>query len=281
VADAYAGAADKNRDNRLEPTELFEHLQGQMAAASPSLGGAQSPELFLPDDRPPRLSEDAKKAIRKLAAFVRQDRPPMDDVAVQYESAVQAAGKEVEPKVLYGLLLMKSKQTKTRDEAMKLFDELKLDRPELVSPLEAIAWLRFDRLAYEGGVSELVELVGKLAKPKSPSDTLPADVQQTFVWCGQLREFAAEGPVENKRPSADTLAALDAAVAAHGPEAETSYEQGRTKTRKILNDYDQKIAASPDEAEKGRLKVERRRLLHYADFPFDQTTREILGGLDN
>ena len=46
VSQGYAGAADKNRDNRVEPTELFGYLQAEMAAAASRLKASQTPELF-------------------------------------------------------------------------------------------------------------------------------------------------------------------------------------------------------------------------------------------
>ena len=247
-----------------------------MAAVSPQLQGAQSPELFLPDDRPPRLTEEAKKEIRQLAALLRQERPAVDDIDPQYESAAKAAGKEIEPKLIYGLLLIKSRQNKQRDDAMKLFEELRLEQPDLLLPLEATAWLRFERQANDSGIAGLSEMVAKM-----PNSVSPEVAKLLFTWCGQLREFAAEAAVESKRATAKSLASLDAAISAKGPDAKNAYEQGRERTRAVLGDFDKKIASSEDEGEKADSKIERRRLLHYADFPYDQSLREILAGLDH
>jgi eukaryotic-like serine/threonine-protein kinase len=280
AAEGFSGAADKNRDLRVDPTELFEYLQNQMAAASGQLQGTQSPELFLPDDRPARLTEEAKTAIRKLAALLRQEKPTVEEIESQYQSAVSAAGKELEPKLIYGLLLMKVRQNKQRDEALKHFEELQIEHPNLTLPKQAIAWLRFERQSYESGLSELAELASQMPQPKSPSDEPSPDAKQIFAWCGQLREYAALAAVENRRPSAKSLAALDAALAALGPLAKTSYEQGRAKTKTILDDFDQKIAASHDEADLARLKIERRQLPRYVEFPFERMLRDILAGID-
>jgi hypothetical protein len=280
VAEGIAGAADKNRDTHLEPTELFEYLQNQMATASSQLQGAQSPELFLPDARPARLTEDAKKAIRKLAAFIRQERPVPEEFEKQYGSAVSAAGKEIEPKLIYGLLLMKTKQNKPREEALRHFEELQIEHPEIMLPKQAIAWLRFERQSCDGGVLELAEMVSQQPKPKKLADVRSEDAKQTFAWCGQLRDFAAEAAVENRRASAKSLATLDAAIAALGPEAKAAYEQGRAKTHKILGDFDQKIAAAAEEADRARLKIERHQLPRYVEFPFDRTLRDILAEID-
>ena len=43
LADGYSGRADKNRDNRLEPTELYDYLLAAMAAAAKELGQGAGP----------------------------------------------------------------------------------------------------------------------------------------------------------------------------------------------------------------------------------------------
>ena len=73
VAQAYQGLADTNRDNHLEATELSDFLLQSMAQAGAEVKGVQTPKLFLPDNRAPRLSDAAKKAIRRLAASLAPD----------------------------------------------------------------------------------------------------------------------------------------------------------------------------------------------------------------
>lgn len=57
LAEAYAGRADKNRDTRLEPSELDSYLTEAMASVAGQLADSQVPRLFSPDENPPRLSE--------------------------------------------------------------------------------------------------------------------------------------------------------------------------------------------------------------------------------
>ena len=63
-------------------------------------------------------------------------------------------------------------------------------------------------------------------------------------------------------------------------EAKRFYQEGRAKSHGVLDKFEQQIAASDSPEEIARLKIERRRLLHYAEFPFDQTLQQILAGLD-
>ncbi len=90
LAEGYGGAADANRDTLVEPTELFAYLQKGMPAAAAE--GIQTPELFLPDDRPPRLSEAARTSIRKLAGYADQLKVNVDEASQEYDTALQAAG---------------------------------------------------------------------------------------------------------------------------------------------------------------------------------------------
>ncbi|HUT08899.1 MAG TPA: protein kinase [Thermoguttaceae bacterium] len=275
---AYSGGADKNRDGRLETTELFEFLAGDMAAASQQLGNPQSPELFSPDDRPPRLSEDAKEAIRKLAAILPTTSIDFLEADRLYADAAALAGKEVEPKLIYGMLLLRD--IRLRDKALAHFEELKSAYPELVLPRQGIVWVQFERRSYPAGVDALGELVAGVPKPKKPGEPYPDPARQVFFWVGQLREFAGSGPDPLRWPTPQSLAAVDAAVEEHGGEAKTLYEQGRAYSAGVLDKYDRILAAAPDDITAARLKVERRQLSRYAVFPFDFAAKHILAGLD-
>ncbi len=79
LAEGFSGAADKNQDGRIEATELFAFVGDTMTASARSIQKAQTPKLFLADNRPPRLSEAARKAIRDLAALLQQDTVNRDE----------------------------------------------------------------------------------------------------------------------------------------------------------------------------------------------------------
>ncbi len=277
LAEAFSGRGDVNRDNRMEPTELYTYVNQAMAAAGTSPSQTQTPKLFLPDARPARLTEEAKSAIRRLAAYLPQDRIDMAAVRADYEAAEQVSGKEIEPRLLYGLLLMKARQ---REEAIRHFQQIKLAHPGLHLPSQAIAWLDFDRRSYQDGVEELAELMKRLPRPKKADEFYPEDVQQIARWVGQMREFAAGAADELRRPPETTLAQLDGVVAALGGELAQWYEQGRSLSRDVMHEFDRKMTESRDDATLSRLRVERRQIAHYAAFPFDSATRRILSGFD-
>lgn len=274
LAQGYAGAADKNHDNRVEVTELFAYLNQTMGSLGSQIGHVQTPVLFLPDARPPRLAQEAKKAIRALAVFLREDRVDQKAMTEAYNTASEEAGKELEPKLLYGLILTRAKK---RPEAISHFERLRTERPEQLLPLQALAWLRFLGRTYQTGVDDLSALVSRIPKP--PTAGYPEDAKKVFYWTGQLREFAAT--VQDTRPvTEDSLKKLDAAVAAHGDVALRSYEEGRKKTAAAAQEFDKQAQRELDEAAKLKLRVDRRQLLYYVSFPFDDASQRILADLD-
>ena len=277
LGQAYGGAADKNRDGRLEPTELSEYLATAMAAASSKIGKTQTALLRLPDARPPRLSEEARKAVRKLASHLRQDRVDVDAIRAESQEAEQLAGKEIEPKLIYGLILMKAKR---REDAFRCFDELALERPQEATAVQAAAWLLFDRLAFDKGVQRLTELVARLPPPAKPGAGLTPRAQRLLVWTGQLREYAATAAMENRRPTPASLAALDAAVEKQGVDALQHYAQGRKLTTQRVAEYDEKLIAADDEALVAKAKIDRRQLPHYATFPYEEIMQGLLEQLE-
>lgn len=273
LARGYAGEADKNRDNRLEPSELFGYLQEAMATSSERIGTSQTPELFLPDNRPPRLSEEAKAAIRKFANYVRQNHVDLSEAESEYAGAVMVAGKEIEPRLLYGLLLLKNKQ---RDLAQKQFDAIKTQCPDLLLPLQGTAWGLFEKRAYPSGVDALVELISKIPK-STKADSYSRSQQQVLYWAGQLREFVALAVDDGHRIS---LSALDAAVLHQNADARRLYEEGRAKSKAIHATFERQIATAESAVTAATRKIESRQVNRYVDFPYDQAVQQVLDGLD-
>lgn len=277
LARAYLGEADKNLDNVLEPTELFSYLNEALPRSARELGGEQAPELFLPDNRPPRLTDDAKKAIRRLAALIRQDRFDRDLVAQAFLEASQAAGQEIEPKLIHAVLLLRGKQ---RDEALKQCEEIKLERPGLILPQMGIVWVHVEKRSWKSAVDNLIELIKQFPRSAKPGPKHSAEVLQAAEWAGGLREFIEKGSDVNDPRLPAALAALDALVQAQPPEVATAFEQGRSKTRGVLREFDGKIAAAEDN-EALRLRVERKQIGHYSSFPYDDCVQRVLDGLDS
>lgn len=282
LADGFSGRADKNRDNRLEPTELYDYLLSGMAAAAGELKKVQSPVLILPDARAPRLTEEAKVAIRKQAAMMRQEHIDWKAAQAAYLAAQELAGKEPEPKLLAGLVLLKIKR---RKEADNTFEPLNAANPDQIVPPLTLAWIHFEQQGYQVGVETFAEAVARIPAVKDPNGVHPEVIQHTFRWIGQLREFAATAALASPqaiRAPEDSLKKLDAAVASRGGDAQRLYEEGRAKTQEVLEAFDQRISdAKSDEAQTAMLRIHRRQLPNYAQFPYDDMVQQVLAGLDN
>ena len=66
--------------------------------------------LIQPDTTPPRLSDDAKAAIRRLAATVLKQRVDKSEVQSLMNAAEQLAPKQPEPKLVGAIALMKARR---------------------------------------------------------------------------------------------------------------------------------------------------------------------------
>jgi 3-methyladenine DNA glycosylase Tag len=278
LSEGLSGKADTNRDNRLETTELYSFLAASMGPLAGTIQQKQSPQLFLPDNRPPRLSADAKKAIQGLAVSVRQNEVDVGAARSLYDTAQAAAGKEIEPKLLFGLVLLRSRQkADAAKNAAKHFESVKMDQPGLPLPSAALAWLRFESGKYPAGTEELLELVSKI-KARGSQEAGAGELQAIAQWMGQLREFADSVDEKHSTP-AQTLAKLDAAVGDLGEAALKVYEQGRDETRATLKQIEAETE-SADEAAKARLRIKRRQIGSYSQFPFDAAVESVLANLD-
>jgi serine/threonine-protein kinase len=281
LAEGYGGAADAKRNTLVEPAELFSFLKKEMPAV---VGQAETPELFLPDDRPPRLTEAAKTAIRKLASYA--DKPAFDlaEAAQQYDMALQAAGGEPEPRLLFGLVLLKAKRDpKDPNRAATHFELVKNELPNRLLPYAGLAWLRLEKRSFSPGIRELARMIEKIPKPADPGQPPAALKPEPFQWTGQLREYAAGvcDPADpSRRQLTEDVVALDAAVEARGAAAVALYNKGRRHSKEILDDFDKKIEAALTEADKGTLGVNRKQLANYADFPINQYKEQVLAHLD-
>jgi eukaryotic-like serine/threonine-protein kinase len=283
LAEGFSGKADKNRDNRLEPTELFSYLSETMPSAGSRIGAPQTPELFPANDRPPRLSEEAKKAVQSLAAYQNQDRVKLQEIEDKYNKAQSLAGKEPDAKTVYGLLLLKQRQ---RDAGIKILSESVADNPNPLSALQAMAWSQFvDRRNCDACVRDLKRLIGAIAVPKKEDAAFSEDVQHIFIWTGQLREFCATAALADRTVAKDdSLKDLDQAVAERGADTKQLYQQGRDLTKSKMAEFDKKIEDAKENADTAKMdqfRIDRRLPARYAAFPWDEAFKRVVDGLDD
>jgi serine/threonine protein kinase len=271
LAKAYAGEADRNRDLLLDPSELFAYLRAKVPEEANRRSLKQTPGLFLPDDSPPRLSEEAKEAVRHLARYFQQQKFDLKAVRPEYDKAVQLCRGEPEPHLLYALLALRARQ---RDEAAPILAQLRISHPNLLSVAHAFVWLELERRNSPGAAQALLELVVNLQK-MTGSPTVPEDfLKEIATWCGQVRELL---PVLEVPES--TLLRVDQVVGQSSTEIQHAYEMGRTKTREILAKFDEDLKVA-EESRVPQLRFERRNYRNYVSFPFDRWVDHVLANLD-
>jgi serine/threonine protein kinase len=263
LGQAVAGAADLDRDNKCTLTELNDFL---LAAAG---RGEVTAELYLPNATPPRITDEANAAIRRLAALLGQPRLEPSDVQPHLQAAQRLAPRQPEPLLASALVLLKARH---RPAAIAQLGELLSQHPDSALGWEASAWAKFENLNFSGGVADLTQLVRNL-----PADPLPAAKHTTVVQAGMLREFA-ESAAADRRVGRETLAALDAAVARRSGEVAKLFAEGRKAVQADLADFDRR-AATAGGAEKAQLMLERKSLAKYAAFSCEAAMQEVLAGL--
>jgi serine/threonine-protein kinase len=266
ASSAVAGAADPNRDNRCELTELHEYFR---AAA----GGETLIELFLPTTTPPRITDETKEALRRLAALMGQPKIDPGEARVLSLAATRLAPQEPEPKLIGALVLLEAKQ---HNDAIAALRELVIERPATLLAWEASAWAKYEKRLFADGAADLVQLVRYLPE-ELPGET----ADRVFPWVGRLREYSALALPADKKPNAAAIAALDAAVSNRSDKARELFEQGRAAARETMADFDRKIAAATEAATINQLKYERWQLRHYASFSGEAAALEVLAHLDD
>ena len=271
LVDAYGGRADADANGSISAVELFQSLNGAVRAAS---AGRQSPSLIEPQKIvPPRLNEEARKAIDKLATAIVDGQPSADEAKLLYKAAEAVAPGQPEPQLLYGLAIMKARQF---PEALEELKAVRKQHPGQLLAVEGMIWCLFERREYGKGTSGLATLVTELPREQGGAVRMDATIEPVLEWVGRLRELAA---AEDQRIPATLLERIDRGVAAGGESANKAYLAGRKRAADVLADFKAKMEATEDPADRGKLTIERRRLVHYATFPFEAAIQRVRNGM--
>jgi hypothetical protein len=262
----FTGAADPNRDNQITFSELNDYLKSSESNA----GRVRS---FMPDTTPPRLSDDAKQAIRRLAALASRQRYDKPDVQALIANAEQLAPKQPEARIVGAIVLLKHKDF---DEAQRLIGIVTTEQPKQSLAWEISAWGKFEKYNYSGGLNDLVQLMQNL-----PSEKLSEADRRAVLLAGRLREFSAGVEHQgDRRPPAAVIAALDAAVNTRGPEVRALFDQGRSHVRAIIADFQKKIEAASEPSDVNRLKLERAQVRNYVTYSWESAAQLAISSLD-
>jgi hypothetical protein len=277
LADGFSGRADKNRDNRLEVTELYEHLQAKLADLNAGRPQSQTPALFLPNEAvPPRLAADAQQAVRTMLTHLTRTKLDEGTAVAQFEAARKLAGDQPDARLAHSLVMFKFNKS---DRAIPPLEEVRLSRPEITLAHEMAAWIHFYRRDYHLGLNALSQLATVAAARREPDQPYAPEIVRTFDWIGRLREFATLelNAGDNRVPA--LAAQLDTTVGKLDPALQDAYAQGREHSRTVDKEFGaaEVVAA---EIEKPKVRSDRRQLRNYADFAVDDAAARLLGFLD-
>ena len=131
--------------------------------------------------------------------------------------------------------------------------------PDRLLPYAALAWLRMEKRGYVAAIRELTAMIEKIPKPASAGLAQVVLTPDPYEWAGQLRDYAV-GVSEPSRQLNESVALLDAAIAARGAPAVALYKKGRDHTAEILAEFDKKIGEATEDADILTLGVKRKSL---------------------
>jgi hypothetical protein len=275
VAQGYSGLADKNRDNRLEVTELFEYVQQQLADAG-SGSDAQTPTLILPNSvPPPRISAEGKEAVRNILANLGRSKVDPLALAEEYEKAAAKVGQNPEARLAYALVLYRQRKL---DEAVRALDEVRLSTPNVLPAHQLWSWIQFTKRSYLSGTNGLTDMATHARPPRDGE--YPDATLRLFEWLGSMREYVTlvAGAGDDARVS-QQIGKLDAAMQKNGGTALARYQQGRQSVQTTFEDFSREIAAA-NAADQPKLRSDSRLLTSYVTFDIDEANAQLLERLN-
>ena len=271
LAEGYAGQADKNHDNRVEPTELFGYLQDAMAAARRATEGvADAGACSCPTIGPRGLPKRPRWPSANWRRTFARTQPKQTEAKADYDAAAQAAGEEPEPRLLWGLLLLKSAQ---RDPSSARRRQSTSRRLRLNIPT------RFCRCRASRGCCSRSGPISRASRswrkwsqrfPSRRSPTIRMRRPTCRCSTGSAR-FASLPPLTPETPEVVGRGARRSSMRPSPdmvPTRKRSYEEGRAKSRTVRDDFQKRIDEADAAGGKAMtLKATSRQVDKYVIFP--------------
>ena len=209
LADAFEGEADFDGDQLVSGDELFRYVREELVAVQ------QTPVRFQPDRRPPRLEQEAAKAVRELLADLSRRRaPPKFDQ--EYERAKELCGEEPDAELAYALVKLKTGRT---GESLDVFQAVLGSHPDSLVARHAAAYQHLGKKEWRTAAelsAELVEKIGALENPRREY------VVHLLRFVGIVQPFLAKVD-----PNSNYGAAIEQAANALDSEQKEHFEAGR------------------------------------------------------
>ena len=263
VANGLKGQADGNGDNFISSDELFDFKNRRIT---------QTPQRFLPDATPPRLTKETREAVEQLLGFLTVPRIDETSLSTVYGYAQFLQPKEPDVDIAYGLAQLKLGRTA---DAQRVFEKLAIAHPKHLVPNHALAWQYFLQGNHDQSIAALAKLVNSLPKPLE-GDEYDAYAQHVLHFAGVLRQFG----VSSLGLTFDKTKPLDTAIKQRADGAEAFFRKGVTSVRTKFDQLNQKLRNTTDPTEQAALRRDLRRLSFYTAFDFKVISAAVRAGLE-
>ena len=274
LCEAFCGKADRERDTSVQITELTNYVTKRAASLATSAEGKQSPYLFTPDDRPPRISDTDKAAIiAMLKEFSNSKLDHMQLIKTGGSLSKKTNG-EPEPLLATGIILIKSFKM---NEALDILEQVRLKNRDALLAHQGVIWLHLYKRQYDQAGIKLQQMLRQIAVPEE-DEVYGPHVLEKFQWAGSVRELVGGSSSWNQRvPENSVLAQCDKFVAAHGSEAVKLYQAGRAPIRQKIDRFASALKADPS----SEIELVRKRIKSY-EIPIatPESIREIRESLE-
>ena len=274
IYEAFSGKADRERDSQVQITELTNYITKRTAKLAGLAQGKQSPVLFTPDDRPPRILPDDKEAIiNLLTEFTKKEIDPIILIETGRQLKERTNG-QPEPLLATGIILIKSFKM---NQALEILEQVRLQNQECLLAHQAVIWLHLNKRRYDLAGAKLNQMLQQVVVPEAGEAHDPTDLKK-FKWAGAVRELVGGSSDWNHRvPEESDLTQCDMIVAKHGSKAIEMYQAGRSPVLQKINKFAAEVKADPS----SDATVVRKRVKSYEiQIATPETIREIREGLE-
>ena len=207
VAEAFAGKADKERDTKVEVTEFAKYVSERVSALAQTQSKMQTPFLFTPDDRPPRLSDAIQDRIIELLSEFKTNTDA-GAIASKGRAISMATNGEPEPLLAAGLIMIERGKI---PDALELLEPHRLKHRQNLLVQQSVIWIHYYKRHYDLGAEKLLDMLQSIKIPEKDESLSPL-VYEKIEWAGRLRSLAAKSDWNDRVPDKSILDKCDAAV---------------------------------------------------------------------
>ena len=242
ICEAFSGSADRERDLQVQITELTNYVTKRTSKLANSVQGKQTPFLFTPDDRPPRILPDDKQAIIELLTeFAEKEIDPMILIETGRRLKERTNG-QPEPMLATGIILIKSFKM---NQALVVLEKVRLENQDCLLAHQSVVWLHLYKRQYDLAGTKLQQMLGRIDVPEDGEAHDPV-VLKKFEWAGSVRELVGGSSDWNQRvPEESVLTQCDSIVASHGSKAIEMYRAGRAPVLQKIKKFASILEADP------------------------------------